>query len=163
MHPAALPDEELLKQCEVTRGRRGGPGGQHRNKVETAVRLVHGPTGATAEAAERRSQAENLRAATFRLRVKFAVVERSPWEGPSALWRQRSRGGRVAVNVKHADYPAVLAESLDALAAHGWDAGEAAGPLGVTATQLVKLWRTEPAALARVNAQRAEAGLRALR
>ena len=36
MHPAELPIPELLRQCEVVHTRRSGPGGQHRNKVETA-------------------------------------------------------------------------------------------------------------------------------
>lgn len=44
-HPACLPDEELLKQCRLSTGRAGGPGGQHRNKVSTAVRATHRPSG----------------------------------------------------------------------------------------------------------------------
>ena len=58
-HPAALSPEELLHQCRARRTRRSGPGGQHRNKVETAGVLTHAPTGVQAEANERRSQAEN--------------------------------------------------------------------------------------------------------
>lgn len=57
-HPAAIDPDELLRQCDEKRIRRGGPGGQHRNKVETAVVLHHRPTGMTAEASERRSLAE---------------------------------------------------------------------------------------------------------
>ena len=55
MHPARLPIDELLADCEERRLRRGGPGGQHRNKVETAVELTHRPTSVAAEANERRS------------------------------------------------------------------------------------------------------------
>ena len=58
-HPAATRAEQLLAECEVRRLRRSGPGGQHRNKVETAVALRHLPTGVQAEANERRSQAQN--------------------------------------------------------------------------------------------------------
>ncbi|MFN5707736.1 MAG: peptide chain release factor family protein, partial [Planctomycetota bacterium] len=58
-HPASLPEEKLLADCDVVRTRRGGPGGQHRNKVETAVVITHRPSGVSAEANERRSQAEN--------------------------------------------------------------------------------------------------------
>src|SRR5205823_3373108 len=67
-----LPDLELLAQCEVQVHRAGGPGGQHRNKTETAVRLVHLPSGVVASGADQRSRAQNLRAALERLREKLA-------------------------------------------------------------------------------------------
>ena len=69
VHPAAISPEVLLRQCVESRTRRSGPGGQHRNKVETAVVLRHEPTGVTAEASERRSQAENRIVALARLRL----------------------------------------------------------------------------------------------
>ncbi|GJR66281.1 BEACH domain-containing protein C2 [Tanacetum coccineum] len=40
-----LSDEKLLSQCEMDTYKSSGPGGQHRNKRETAVRLKHLPTG----------------------------------------------------------------------------------------------------------------------
>ena len=58
----------MIAECNVRRLRRSGPGGQHRNKVETAVSLHHLPTGVSAEASERRSQAQNHAMALFRLR-----------------------------------------------------------------------------------------------
>jgi len=67
-----LPDPELLARCSVQAHRAGGPGGQHRNKSETAVRLVHLPTGVVAEGKDQRSRAQNLAAALERLREKLA-------------------------------------------------------------------------------------------
>src|SRR4051812_18501073 len=93
-HPAALEPERLLADCEARRLRRSGPGGQNRNKVESAVVLTHRPTGLIAEANERRSQAENLRVALGRLRRTLAVEVRrpvDPAESPSPLWRARCR------------------------------------------------------------------------
>ena len=67
-----LDDEALLAQCQVQAHRASGPGGQHRNKAETAVRLVHLPSGVTVEGKDERSRTQNLRIALGRLREKLA-------------------------------------------------------------------------------------------
>lgn len=77
MHPAALPDDELLAQCELGRSRAGGPGGQHRNKVETAIVITHKETGISGQASERRSQIDNKRVALRRLRLNLATKHRT--------------------------------------------------------------------------------------
>ncbi len=67
----AASDDELLRQCEVDRYRASGPGGQHRNKTESAVRLTHRPSGIVVTATERRSQLQNRLVALTRLREKL--------------------------------------------------------------------------------------------
>ena len=52
-HPASWDLQKLAEACTVRRQRRSGPGGQHRNKVETAIFVEHRDTGITAEACER--------------------------------------------------------------------------------------------------------------
>ena len=162
-HPAALPDDQLLRSCEVTRGRRGGPGGQHRNKVETAIRITHTTSGTTAEASERRSQKKNHDVAVFRLRMKLALAVRTPWTAPSPLWQTRSRGRRLSINPQHQDAPTLLAESLDAARAHQWDDRTTAETLSINRTQLMKFWRAHPAALEYLNTERQAAELSKLR
>ena len=165
-HPASLSQEQLLARCEVQRTRGSGPGGQNRNKVETAIRLVDRPTGTEAWASERRSQEQNKAAAVFRLRVKLALAVREPVDpgGPANdCWRSRVKDGRLAINPGHDDFPALLAEAMDRIAVYGYDVAGAAGALGISASQMVKLLKHEPGALEVVNQQRVERGLGALR
>jgi protein subunit release factor B len=61
----------LKKQVVIETYRSRGPGGQRKNKVETAVRLSHPSSGITIVAKERRSQAENRRLAFERLRKRL--------------------------------------------------------------------------------------------
>jgi len=161
MHPAALPDAALLADCDETRTRRSGPGGQHRNKVETAVILAHRPTGVSAEASERRSQADNRRVALGRLRFKLALGQRRPPDpaGLSPLWKRRTASGRIVAAIDHPDYPVLIAEALDHLAAVGYEIPPAAAALGVSGSQLVRLFRREPAAWTSLLQARAAAGL----
>ena len=164
-HPAALDDDALLAQCDQKFLRRSGPGGQNRNKVETAVVLHHRPSGLVAEANERRSQGENREQALRRLRIDLAITVRRPVEPlapPSPLWRSRLKGGRIALSPTHADVPAILAEALDAWADRDGDIPAAAALLGCSATQLVKLFKLEGKVFAAVNRDRAARGLRPL-
>nr|GEU85099.1 peptide chain release factor class I/class II [Tanacetum cinerariifolium] len=72
-----LSDEKLLSQCEMDTYKSSGPGGQHRNKRETAVRLKHLPTGIIAQASEDRSQHKNRASALARLRSLLALKVRN--------------------------------------------------------------------------------------
>lgn len=56
-----------IKDCEVQTFRAGGKGGQHQNKTETGVRIVHHPSGAVGESRETRSQLHNKQAAFKRM------------------------------------------------------------------------------------------------
>ena len=167
-HPSTVPVEELLKKCDQIRTRRSGPGGQHRNKVESAVVITHRETGISAEASERRSQHENRRKAVFRLRVALAVEFRSEMahreaaQQPSELWQSRC-DGQIRVNSGHEDFPALLAEALDAVTRFEFDLPNAAEFLGSTTSQLVKFLKLEPRAFALVNEHREKNGLRRLR
>jgi hypothetical protein len=161
-----LPVEKLLADCDIRRTRRSGPGGQHRNKVETAVIVVHRPTQLLAEASERRSQAENRQEAVFRLRLRLAVKVRLVIEipyRPSPLWLSRCRQGKVAVNPRHEDFPALLAEALDVVAGCEYDVKAAAASLACTPSQLTKLLQLEPRAISAVNAAREQQGMHKLR
>jgi hypothetical protein len=165
VHPAALPTDQLLAECDLRQLRRSGPGGQHRNKVQTAVVLHHRPTHVKAEANERRSQAENRAVALRRLRLNLALEVRSrrgAEETPSPLWQSRCRGGQIDVSASHEDFPVLLAEALDVLVACDADVKAACAVLSCTSSQLVKLLKKEPRAMALFSRWRQERGLRLL-
>jgi protein subunit release factor B len=77
MRKSYSTDPEVLKrQVTIETYRSRGPGGQRKNKTETAVRLTHLPSGIRVIATEYRSQAQNRNLAFQRLRECLLKLNR---------------------------------------------------------------------------------------
>jgi ribosome-associated protein len=88
---------ELEVDIETYRG--SGPGGQHRNVTESAVRLVHRPSGVRVTASESRSQHRNREVAFIRLierlkQLNRVQAPRVPMRKPKAATERRLNAKR---------------------------------------------------------------------
>ena len=81
-------DEELLQQCDVETFRSSGPGGQHVNKTESAVRLRHVPSGVVVSSQQERSQHRNKAICLQKLRKRVEQLNyRAPKRVPTRVPR----------------------------------------------------------------------------
>lgn len=94
--PEESDRERLERETDVAFFVASGPGGQHRNRTATGVRLHHRPSGLVVTATERRSQAQNREVAFERLAVRLeqaqAVQAPRVATRPSRAARRERRG-----------------------------------------------------------------------
>lgn len=163
-------DDALIGQCEVDRYRASGPGGQHRNKTESAVRLRHKLSGVTAIGEDSRSQAENKIHAVRRLRSAIALEVREPvrLDGyvPSPRLAAMIAGGTSPLGAKTrltGEYWAGMAELLDLLVANNLEIATTAQRLGITTGALSKMLLHDESVGRVLNDLRRAKGMRPLR
>jgi len=172
----ALDDAALLDQCDVHIHRSSGPGGQHRNKVSSAVRLKHRPTGVTANATESRSQHDNRRAAVRRLRMNLAcrcrrAVDPADPDVPpvvaECLFAPRGRrtshaSQKLAVGRKDARFWPVAAFLLDLLDVADARLAPAAAALNISTSNFVSILKSDRHLLAAAQAIRKAHGQKSI-
>jgi protein subunit release factor B len=95
----------LERDCDLEFFIASGPGGQHRNKVETGVRLIHRPTGISVTATERRSQHANREVAFERMATRLQELQqvsppRKPTRPTTASRERRLEAKRHAAMLK---------------------------------------------------------------
>lgn len=159
-----LDDTALLAQCEFDRFRASGPGGQKRNRTDSAVRLRHRPTGVRSEAVESRSQHENRARALRRLRLSLALTARAPEDEVTD-----DEHGRLGVlladppsRVRPADLEP-LAVLFDLLEAHGWRLSEASAATGTSTAAIGRLLAIDARVWRAASERRGSLGLPSLR
>ena len=94
--PIPDTDEELLSQCRVETFRSGGKGGQHQNRTDSGVRLIHLPTGVVTLSRRERSQHQNKGLALARLRDRLEKRNRKPSPRIRTRVPKRERERRIA-------------------------------------------------------------------
>jgi hypothetical protein len=161
-----LTDPQLLAECDVDTYRGPGPGGQKRNKTDSAVRLRHMPTGLIVVAGESRSQAENRTRALKRLREALALRIRHEVTAdvmPPAITACIDKMGRLGVGRRDARYLPCAGAMLDLLAAYGGSVGDVAKRVGLTTGNVSKFLTGDDDVMTEANRLRAAFGLKPLR
>lgn len=159
-----MDDEALLRQCREECFRASGPGGQHRNKTDSAVRLSVLGGAVVGLCSEHRSQHRNRAEALRRLRIALAMDLRLPMaenisgDMPDAPSKESWKLGR-----KDHRYAGFIAHLLDVLSHHDWAVGLAAETLGTSTGKLIRMLSRDPQLWNVVNQARAKLGLVNLR
>lgn len=94
-------DEDLLAECDISSYRSSGAGGQHVNVTDSAVRLIHLPTGITVTSQKARSQYQNKLDCLAKLRELVAKLNyRKPKRIPTKISKSVKRNN-LARKEKH--------------------------------------------------------------
>jgi len=168
-------DKSLLKECTVELKRGSGPGGQHRNKIESYVTLRHRPTGLSGQCGEHRKQELNLGEALERLRgaLAYSVAEGCravvSTEGSGRRVHSAATGSAVAALLKvgsdqrigtnNARYPLAVWRLLVELRERQGILSDTAASLGTSTGQLNRVFAKDKRLLAAANTLRARHGL----
>ncbi|XP_043722287.1 uncharacterized protein LOC122669563 [Telopea speciosissima] len=169
-----LSDEELMNQCEMDTYKASGPGGQHRNKRESAVRLKHLPTGVIAQAVEDRSQHRNRASALARLRTLLALkvrnaVDLNGYKPPLELLqilpaKSTMRGSECGSQIgpNNPKFALGMRALLDLMFAVNGSVSDAAKFLGLSTGALSRLILSDDSLRMAVNELRTSKGMRPL-
>jgi hypothetical protein len=159
----AQSDDELFAECEFDRYRASGPGGQKRNKTDSAVRLRHRPTGLIVTAADSRSQHLNRARALKRLRAALAYEVRRPPGDPPTGAAGAVQGGKLTLRPRDPRFPPTAAWVLDLLLVAGGRISDVAERLGISTGNLVKFLAADPDCWQAANRVRAQTGQKPLK
>lgn len=106
-------DDGLLAECRVSAYRSSGSGGQHVNTTDSAVRIVHLPTGITVTSQKERSQYLNKRECLKKIR---ALVEKLNYRRPKRIPTRPSKSvkeNNLAKKAKHSQKKQNRAKKTD--------------------------------------------------
>ncbi len=147
-------DTKLLNQCRIESFRASGPGGQHRNTTDTAVRITLNNSNISTYATTHRSQHQNKKEALKKLRLEIALCIRDE-NAPS--WSDTWSIGK-----KDKRYPFFIATILDAFLAAEWKISVAAIILNISTGKLNKILSSNSHLMKKINQERTKLNLNPL-
>ena len=100
---AQLPLEDIARECDVQVFRASGPGGQCVNTTDSAVRMMHLPSGLTVTSRESRSQFRNRQLCLQKLRRLFEAKARPPKVRRATKVPRQAKEARLADKRRRAE------------------------------------------------------------
>ncbi len=152
-----LSDEQLLSEAEVDYSRASGPGGQKRDKTESAVRIYHPEVDLSASCERTRSRHRNRELALRKLKIAYAIqtrhsFPREKFEVPEALRQYVDNGLRIKTENPY--YPFLLKLVLDLLENSEGRISQVADLLGVSTSRVVDFLKRKDRAFQEANSIR---------
>ncbi len=109
---AVLPESEEvdyelnMEDLEITTHKSSGAGGQHVNKTESAIRIIHKPTGMVVDCQNERSQLQNKAKAIEIMKARLAAIEKQKAEDAKSSARRSQIGtGDRSERIRTYNYP----------------------------------------------------------
>jgi len=156
----AMDDDTLCRYCTFEFFKGSGPGGQHRNKVSSAVRVKLEALGLAAEDCSERTQHRNRSRALEKLRRAIVISIRKPLAGAAGGGEDDASSGiPFECSIRNPRYHLFAALLLDRLEASGFDQRQVAEIYGVSPTALIRKTAADPVLWTWCQQRRRELGL----
>lgn len=149
-----LEDNEFIKYCLIDFYKARGPGGQKKNKTESAVRLTLKNSSISATASEDRQQSVNKTRAIKRLKLQIAFELRQTPE----KWL-----GQLDMNPSNKKYPLFCAVLFDHLEMQNWQVSTVSEIYNISTSKLIKIISKNDNVWQRINNERQKLGLKPLK
>ncbi|NRA37763.1 MAG: peptide chain release factor-like protein [Planctomycetes bacterium] len=150
--PYDCDDVILLSSVTCEKFRSSGPGGQHAQKTNSAVRLQHKDSGIQCQVQDQRSYQHNLRQALKEIRLRLALHYRGYGQEP--LFQNRKQGERLKVSKDAKDFHSLVGYIFDVLCEQNWDTHKTAEVCDLSDSQLCKFLKLNKLVLQSINLQR---------
>lgn len=148
--------EELLSACTQKGFQGSGPGGQHRNKTNTGVKLFLRDYNLEIKSCEGRSAKENRVHALHRMQMEIALnVRETPPEKEIPF-----PGSNGHIQTGNALFPLFVAHIFDIMATKNGDSKAAAEAFGLSQSALVKILRQDKSCAEKLQNHRVASGKR---
>ncbi|MCM8537975.1 MAG: peptide chain release factor-like protein [Lentisphaeraceae bacterium] len=149
-----LDENDFLKHCTLDFYKARGPGGQKKNKTESAVRLTHNDSSVAATASEDRKQSVNKSKAIKRLKLELAFTMRCP----AVPWK-----GQMDMNPSNKHYSLFCACLFDHLEENDWQISTVAEAYKLSTNKLIKIISKSDTLWQEVNKRRTSLNHKPLR